>query len=62
MKEYQEKALGKLKDEKKILIKEVKLLRRKTMQAEGVNTELFKEFESLKEIMQRTKDACQNDV
>lgn len=58
MKEYQEKALGDLKDQKRLLIKEVKLLRKKTTQIESINSNFLQEFEGLQEIMQRTKEAC----
>lgn len=61
MRTYQEKALGDLKDQKRLLIKEVKLLRKKTEQTDGVNTNFLQEFEALHELMQRTKEACQSN-
>jgi len=61
MKEYQEKALGELKDQKRLLIKEVKLLRKKTVQTESINASFLQEFEALHNIMQRTKEASQNN-
>ena len=59
MKEYQEKTLGELKDQKKLLIKEIKMIREKKAQVEEVNTEFMREFELLNEIIEKGKKAVE---
>lgn len=62
MKDYQVKALGELTDQKKLLIKEVKLLRKKVANVEKINIELMNEFAFIKEMMEKAKERCQDGV
>ena len=58
MKEVQEKAIDELKAQKKLLIKEVKSLRSKAIHTEEMNADFTKEFEVLRELMEKTKEKC----
>ncbi len=56
------KALGELTDQKKLLIKEVKSLRRRVAQTEKETNEYQREFELLKEMVERTRGTFQDEM